>query len=107
MYVSEYGAHLGSGGGDAHDRGAICAKGIQMHCHFTKFVRHFSHILKQLFRYLSCEISILKNVSSNLWLELSELVVPSRMSARLWEIINEERRRDLCQPFRGCPDYKG
>ena len=51
----------------------------------------FTHF-KTTFQVFSGEISILKDVSSNLWLELSEIAVPTGMSARLWEIINEDRR---------------
>lgn len=54
-------------------------------------MRHFPHF-KTTFQVFSGEISILKDVSSNLWLELSEIAVPTGMSARLWEIINEDRR---------------
>ena len=62
-----------------------------MCCHIIKFVRHFPHF-KTTFQVFSGDISILKDVSSNLWLELSEIAVPTGMSARLWEIINEDRR---------------
>lgn len=40
-----------SDGGDAQHCSSICAKGIEVFCDIIKFVTHFSHILKQLFRY--------------------------------------------------------
>lgn len=95
-----------SDGGDANPAAPYVLKESKRVATLLNLWDIFTHF-KTTFQVLSREISLLKDVSSNLWLELSEIAVPTGMSARLWEIINEDRRWDLCNLSENAPDYKG